>query len=267
MTEIRGIVLPLDGSEVSARAVPVVRDLAACTGAEVTLVTSTVDGAGATTDELDAAEVALGGAVVHRIGLDDRGPASAAIDVTLAGEHRILCMSTHGRGGLRTSVLGSVASEVVRSGDVPLLLVGPGCDPEGALDRSGPIMLCIDGSERSGAVVAAGAAWSGYLDRSVAMRMAVDPFDAVTSTTLEQMFDRLRPPLDATGCDVDTGRIVTASVAHALVAHAEMEKSPLMVLAPAAISGWMRLLVGDVTLSVVGHAPCPVLVLPEGAVR
>ncbi len=38
----------------------------------------------------------------------------------------LVCMTTHGLGGVRRLVLGSVADEVVRRADVPVMLVRPG---------------------------------------------------------------------------------------------------------------------------------------------
>jgi len=42
-----------------------------------------------------------------------------------ATEAGLVVMATHGRTGLRRAVMGSVAGEVLRTGDTPLLLVGP----------------------------------------------------------------------------------------------------------------------------------------------
>jgi nucleotide-binding universal stress UspA family protein len=266
MSQLDGIVLPLDGSGTAERATPVVATLAAATGAEVTLVTSTWGGVrGATVGDLDRAAAALAGGVVHRLTLSDRPAAEAAVDAALADEGRLLCMSTHGRGGVGRAVLGSVAAEVVRLGVVPVLLVGPGCHPATALDRPGPILLCVDGSDRSGRVVEAGAEWADRLDRDLRMVTVVDPFDAVTPLQLEETFARLRPPLDATRRVVTAARRVGASVPSSLLEEADVEKSPLLVVAPATASRWRRLLVGSTTLAILHRAPCPVLVLPEEA--
>jgi nucleotide-binding universal stress UspA family protein len=51
-----------------------------------------------------------------------RGPASHEI-IQLARTGDVIVMATHGRGGLRRWLLGSVAEEVVRRAPVPVLLI------------------------------------------------------------------------------------------------------------------------------------------------
>lgn len=52
-------------------------------------------------------------------------PADAIVDYARQNSFDMIAMATHGRTGLRSVVQGSVASEVVRSGVAPVLLVRP----------------------------------------------------------------------------------------------------------------------------------------------
>ena len=264
MTEFNTIVVPLDGSAVASRVLPVVRALAERSGAKIILVTSTLAGGGASPGQLDEAVSKLEGLEVERLTIEDRSAAETATDITLVHDDRLLCMSTHGRGGLRRAVLGSVADEVIRAGAVPLLLVGPSCDPS-AFDRPGPIELCVDGSDRSAAVVEAGGQWAKLLDRDVHLVVVANPFDALTAQQSEAMFARLRRPLVAQGLRAEGTCSYSSSIPVGVVVEAQQLKSPLMVVAPAARSTWARLVLGSTTLGILGDAPSPVLVLAETA--
>jgi nucleotide-binding universal stress UspA family protein len=262
--DIKTLIVMYDGSHVAGDALPVVRQLAERTGAAIRLMTSTLGGEGATVQRLVEAEAELDGLDVGHIIVDDRPAAEAAIDVALSTDGGLLCLSTHGRSGLGRAVLGSVADGVIRSGLVPVLVVGPSCD-EDALDGPGPVALCVDGSERSDRVLEEGLHWARLLGRDARMVLVSNPFDGVTRQEATETFDRIgsrheSPEVHLTACDA-----VNGSVAWGLVTEAEMVKAPLMVIAPAARSRWERLLIGSTTLAVLRSAKCPVLVLAGDA--
>ncbi len=259
---IQTIVVPIDGSSVGYRVLPVVRSLAETTGAETLLVTSNQNVAGASTAGLELATAAMSGHRVRYQRFDDRDAARTAIDATGAGPDRVLVMSTHGRGGLKRALLGSVAGEVIRSGEVPLILIGPGCDPEGSLDRPGPIVLCIDGSARSGPLVAEGLRWARLLERDVQMVMVANPLDAATPGEIESIAASIAAPLESAGLDPSIDCVFNTSVPGGLVDEARTRKAPLMVLAARPRSTRETRRAGSTTMAVLGHAPCPVLVMP-----
>src|ERR1700709_1600529 len=118
MTDISTIVVPLDGSSPAEGVLPIVRALAARTGAAIITVTSTLDGGGASAHQLDDAESRLGDLEIRRMVVSDRSPAEAVLDAVSDDAGRLVCMSTHGRGGLRRAVLGSVADELIRAGSL-----------------------------------------------------------------------------------------------------------------------------------------------------
>jgi nucleotide-binding universal stress UspA family protein len=257
------IVVPLDGSSVAARALPIAKHLAELHGASVILLTSTWNGQGATPEQLaDAADELRG--VETRSVVSDDSPATAASDLVLAGDHRVLCMSSHGRGGLRRAVLGSVADEIIREGRTPVVVVGPSSDPH-AFSHPGPLELCVDGSHRSAAVVAAGHNWAQSLGRSVHLVLVSHPMDPMTGPESKGTFTELLRPLGLDPSDANSTCAYSTSVPMGLVIEAEQLKSPLMVIAPAVRSRVARAVLGSTTLAILSDAPCPVLVLPKGA--
>jgi nucleotide-binding universal stress UspA family protein len=74
-----------------------------------------------------------------------RGPIWAALD-TVIQEHAIdlLILGTHGRGGLRKLVVGSVAEELFRLARCPVLTVGPGVSAEGASRAVKTVLFATD---------------------------------------------------------------------------------------------------------------------------
>jgi nucleotide-binding universal stress UspA family protein len=149
------IVLPLDGSRRSERALPVARELAEKFHAGIILVTvveptryatqmSPMDDARTIEMVLeqaqaqDRASVRRARTYVARV--RDRlnqegirassqvmmGPvADIILNVAAESGADIIVMSTRGRSGLQRAVLGSVADRVVRHSECPVLLVGP----------------------------------------------------------------------------------------------------------------------------------------------
>jgi nucleotide-binding universal stress UspA family protein len=147
----RRIVVPLDGSELAERALPLAIEVAERARAEVLLVQSVswaavamVDpygyggGGTATADLLEQAETdahayldGIGRRLAER-GLTVRAAvrleaaAEAILDLAVEQRADLIVMSTHGRGGLGRWTYGSVADRVLRGATTPVLLVRAG---------------------------------------------------------------------------------------------------------------------------------------------
>lgn len=147
---IRRILVPLDGSELSERVLPLVDLLAERHDASVTLLqavetlaqmittTASADPSGAAlavdptelfeegkraaTAALERARAQLSAARVESVVVEG-DPARSIVERAEAGHVDLIAMSTRGEGGLKRALLGSVADEVVRSAPCPVLLV------------------------------------------------------------------------------------------------------------------------------------------------
>jgi nucleotide-binding universal stress UspA family protein/predicted transcriptional regulator len=163
---LQRLVVPLDGSSLAEAALPLAGELAARAGAAVTLVQVVPWLTGGTTPvagfpELAQAEQAaareaeaylaeVSGRLPSGLRADTlvlRGPpASSLIHFLLQHQADLVVMTTHGRGGLRRLVLGSVADRLVRAG-VPTLLIRPAAAAGSDTERVGHPRPLTRGSE------------------------------------------------------------------------------------------------------------------------
>src|SRR5881275_781286 len=136
----RIIILPLDGSDLSACAIPFAAGIARASGSTLALVRSTRAGrlgalganpfgetmaAEAESDLNAVADQLKGDGVQVETSVSDTDPAAAIVHAAEERQADIIVMSTHGRGGLRRAMFGSVADQVLRTTATPVLLVPP----------------------------------------------------------------------------------------------------------------------------------------------
>lgn len=169
-----GIVVPLDGSKTAEAAVPVAAAIAKVYGLPVQFVhvLAGEDGTDVArandvlrdyvarlTKSAGIAEGSYSGAVV--VGQ----PARAILD--FAKDARFIVISTHGRGGFRAAVIGSVADKVVRGSDIPVFLVP--ATGEQADITAGPVLVGLDGSPVAEQGLAAARELAGRMNLKVVL--------------------------------------------------------------------------------------------------
>jgi nucleotide-binding universal stress UspA family protein len=125
----KDLLVPLDGSPLAEQALPYATALARALDARVTLldawwpVIPEADGPHleAVAARLRADGVAAETYVCHLPSLGEAGKVICETAVGLEGS--LIAMATHGRGGLARVVMGSVATDMLRRAQVPVLLV------------------------------------------------------------------------------------------------------------------------------------------------
>lgn len=136
--QITRILVPLDGSEHSAQALPLAIDLARRAQAELTLVqaiTPRPHSAGVALVQRNQALAALRARAqllrrehpaIEAVVTGEYDHAAEAIVDEAARRHAdLIVMATHGAGGARRWMLGSVAAKTLQATDLPVLLVRP----------------------------------------------------------------------------------------------------------------------------------------------
>lgn len=158
----RHLLVPLDGSRLAEAVLPATASLAERFGATVTLLhvmerdaPATIHGEPHLTEVGDAERYL--GEVERRLALRDR-PVARHVHVTKEGDVAraivqhgeelqadLIVLSTHGRGGLRDLVVGSIAQRVLKRGTAPIFLIHPaGATPPPFACRT--ILVPLDGT-------------------------------------------------------------------------------------------------------------------------
>lgn len=255
------IVVPLDGSEYATRAVPVATALAARTGARVVLARAPLydDGKERVTEYLHGIAAAAGGDP-EIVVPDERDPARAILEVVAGRPGSMLCMTTHGRGGLRWAVLGSVAEEVLLSAGRPVLLVGPRCardwDP-----GVGHVVVCHDGSELTELVSGDACDLATVLgEPELWIATVIHPLDVEGAEHPGPIFEQPKAAVAARGLKAHTQLSRSSYPPGGLADAAHDLPASFLVMATHGRTGLARVTVGSCTMGVLGLAPCPVLV-------
>lgn len=290
------IVVPLDGSRLSERALSLAVPLAEQHRAALTLLHAHAPvlplplGGGAPMRdpalELAAREeqskyvARLAKRLAKQTGLSvtpvlaDGGAAETI--VARAGEARdaLIVMTTHGRGGFKRFWLGSVADRVTRLAHVPVLLLTGNRSTGKRLAGTplfGHVLVSLDGSPRAeGALRAAERLVAGAPARLTlahvvhpmtavaAQAMARDPAREAITGYLEPLIARHRRE----GLRLDHDVAVDGDVTGALLKMAKAHEVGAIAITSQGMSGVQRFVVGSVADKLIRTSPVPVLVCP-----
>jgi len=126
------VLICLDGSALAEQVLQPAQDLAELMEARCTLLrvieqhSSEAERAEAEAYLREIARRALDRGLQVRAGVVAAAkPADAILKVVLEEKDTVIALATHGRGGFKCLVLGSVADRIVRTAGVPVLLCGP----------------------------------------------------------------------------------------------------------------------------------------------
>ena len=190
----------------------------------------------------------------------------------------LVIMTTHGRGGVRRAWLGSVADQLIRSLEIPVLLVRAG-QPESAASSVdfNEILVPLDGSPLAEAVLEPATALARLWDAEISLVQIVPPVasdpplavptgydDQLTGIRREAAQDYIRDVserLREQGIKASGVAVVGSGVAESLLDLASPEHVRLVAIATHGRGGARRLVLGSVADKVVRGADVPVLVV------
>lgn len=295
---IRNILVPLDGSSLGDRAIPLAVRVARFHGAKLALVTvypgptvipppMLLVGDPRLAEEERASVERRLERVSHRVARATPLPIEHfllegnVIDALEAAVQRLkpdlVVMSTHGRGGVTRAWLGSVAEGLLRRVHVPVLLNRGKLETSVRGDTTLPfqrVMVGLDGTRESEAVVDEVLRLMGDSPFHLTLAHVVSPapvmlahledesaMDHIRGQYLEPIAARVRNSKRSVSVSTTTHN----SAARALIDLATDEKSDLIALRTHARHGLPRVLLGSVADKVIRLSHVPVLVLtPSG---
>jgi nucleotide-binding universal stress UspA family protein len=258
-SDLRQIVVPLDGSPFAERALPVAAWLAAEVGAGVHLVevipVGDEEGAENATRYLDGTcrhHRAVSWDVVRN---DEVGDALAAEIARPGG--RLPCLATHGRG--RSPTLGSVAVSLLERCPEPLMLVGPAARAVTASDA--PVSVALGRGPQDDALVRVALGWAARLERRLEIvTVAEEP--GLDATESERYLDSVLARTGGSGVAVRTRVVRDAlDVRDGLIPVLD-RTSALVVLGSHLRAGPGPLAPGSHAASILRNAAVPSVVVP-----
>ena len=257
---IEELVVPVDGSDASLRALHVAGAFARRLAVPVSVVAVIEPHFDAYGDAvwLDR-HATLEGLEVEQLIVPADDTVGALLD---RGDERwgtVLCMTSHGRSGLREAVLGSVSAAVVRASRKPVLLVGPRAAPPTSFAA---VDVCVhDGVTPMRALGPAGE-WVVALGATpwlVTVQAPTETFAANHQAGVE--LRAVAETLRREGVDPESRVLRGSDPAASILEHADSVDAAMIVAATHGRSGIECALVGSVAKALVHGAHQPVLLV------
>ncbi len=196
--------------------------------------------------------------------------AEAIVETASELECDLVVMGTHGRRGIKHMLLGSVAENVVRSVDIPVLTVRPGIE----VATLGPkrILVAHDFSDRSATAVRVAGDWATDFDAKITVLHVVEPvvypefyaINVLSDDVMTRLRDRATEALDDAADKILGDRPVNTLVlvgraTDTIIAEARPENFDLVVMGTRGLTGLEQLVLGSVAEGVLRRCPVPLL--------
>lgn len=275
MADSKPILVPLDGSKIAEHALPIASWYAKATGAPLKFV-HVLDAETKPDARAKAAQTfqAYADDLAARLGLgkvECQVLAGTASDEVLSASvtASAIAIGSHGRGGLRAMVIGSVADKIVRGSAVPVI-IEPGTEAPNTPGAGKPILVGVDGSEEAERGLAAARALSASsglpvvilrtysIPPAVGVEFATYPADL--ATTMEEAAKSYLSSVAKAG---EKTVLRMGDATNALLETANEVNASLIVLTSSGKGLTKRLALGSTTDRVIHGTSRPVLVIPS----
>ena len=263
---IQKILVPLDGSPASESVFPAIMPLVRAYAPEVSVlyVFEDPDASYMPPARIAKACSALRHTNVNAyLELRDGMPAEEIVRAAREKKADLIAMSTHGRRGAVRLIAGSVAEEVLRHAEIPVLVTRP----SSVVQENRPIVVALDGSERSEAILPDVERLARKLGSAVHVIRVAQPVlaagmgEAPIVLPPEDPMPYLKGVLrrfEAAGLKA-TAAALEGGPADSILRYVEKTSASLLCMATHGRSGLERILLGSVAEELVRKAPCPVL--------
>ncbi|MFC7070985.1 universal stress protein [Halobaculum lipolyticum] len=195
----------------------------------------------------------------------------------------LIVVGTHGRGGARRALLGSVAEKLIRTADVPVLVTHEGDDAGRTWGPESRLLVATDGSDAARPAERVGVGLAASLDARLAAVSVVDEAAALSTVgggmlggdtiaavkrALDERADRALTRVSAladdAGVDADS-TVLVGEPGAAIRDYAADTDTDLIVVGTHGRGGIRRVVIGSIAERVIRGADRPVLVVPARA--
>lgn len=285
----RSIMVPLDGSALSEKAIPYATALAKAGGGRLILFRA-VDRLKVEPEPTDpTAHLESCARAAREAGIDvepviyeqyheDSG--KVIVDEARSRSVDLIVMSTHGRSGMGRFIYGSVADRVLREAGAPVMLVPMAVDQPWPTDRPLKVLVAHDLSELAAEALTPAADLARSLGASITLLSVVQPPTyayaegyAYIAPEPEVELEAARQDLEPVAAELrKQGLDVTAQVElgfpSSLVAEIAQDiGADLIVMATHGRGGLARLVMGSTATGAVQRATVPVLLFRPNAIQ
>ncbi len=250
------LIVPLDGSRLAERGLTCAEQLAShLETCEIVVMTASTAGDRRRRAYVETvAALAESPRVSAEYVLGD--PVTSLARLVLERPDSAVCMTTHGRGGSSARPIGSVAWPVLSTLAAPLVLTGPSCRSHWW--HSPPMLVAYwDGGTAD--LLTPADAWSDALGMDLCLEAVHRPFDACSSVTPSQFFDRALASVARDRGEVGTIVLHDDFAPRAVVRSAVELPATLLAMTTRPGASCDGPPLDADRLAVVLHSPCPIL--------
>ena len=276
----RKVLVPLDGSDLSARSLEFLRPVLQLDSAQIVALhvregSSVDENAPGLPDELLARLEELHPSA-EVLTVARRGdPAAEILAVAKEADVSLIAMSTHDRPGLDRLVRGTVAERVLRNADVPVLFTTPSTKQRQASEVIRRIVVPLDGSRLAASVLSHVADIARVYGSQVTLLHVDLPGNREHRHSVERARAKKRAfaklvseqvaELEQAGATVSTQVVFGFKPVAEILAFTEREAIDLVVLATRGRRGLARLAFGSIAEQIIAGCQSPLLVerVPE----
>jgi len=262
------LLVALDGTMSSERAVPIAREIATRSFCDLVLLRSSWD-----SSEEEAAAYLRGVPERYDLELDTQAqvihgfPGDAVNELARTIGDAAICLTSHGRSAVGHYLLGGQSETILAHAPVPVFVVGPEASTE--WPAGGQIGVCVDASSDPAVVATFAAPWAdrfGFEAEVVTVRAEDDrPVSRFHPASREQLNETVEQ-IEARGVRARNFVLKEIQPATRLARFAVDHRLALLV-AEKHHGGAARDVLGSTTMNLIHRAPCPVLVPPHATER
>ena len=291
MSSISRLVVPIDGSPLAERALPYAARIARATSAELHLLhvvpdprTAFLAGPPLESEleahdkrvalarrELDylAARIPLAETVRFVAGVRSGDPAAQILRDITESSTDLVVMSTHGHSGGMRVLYGSVAEDLLRKSNIPMILIPPWCSTSWPESERLAVMVALDGSELAEQALPAAISMCEALSAVLHLVEVVDPTHFINGESSREGADAyLRSAIQkmayARDVRIDVRR---GAPADQITAAAREAGAHVIAMATHGRTGLARLLMGSVANATLRLAQVPLLLVRPPTMR